>query len=331
MLRQLFPNAWKQIFRAPTLALFSLFGVVTGGSIISVSAAERSLPGDALYPIKLAAEQTRLLFTGGKTEKVKLKAEFVGRRANEIHTIATTSVSKRQERLHEATEMLKRDLDTVNLQLNEAAMQNSVADVAMAARAVDQASTSLVSTLKGVKIILSEEEKDGLSEAEAAAVNTGVKAVQVLIESQDKLVEQDAVLTTDQLKESIQNKVQGMEDHIADAALKLSASSGTLSGDNASTTFSTLADAEVASSTNRQIKTAQQSLTETRQLLEENKMQEVKERLGDAAKVVTSVEQTMMALPMAASSTTAIGSATSTKTQDAESNIRAGSPPVSMP
>ncbi len=331
VLRQLFPNAWKHIFRAPTLALFSLFGVVTGGSLLSVSAAERSLPGDVLYPIKLAAEQTRILFTGGKTEKVKLKAEFVGRRADEIQKIATTNVSKRQERLHEATEILKRDLDTVNVQLHEAAAQNSVADVALAARVVDQASDSLASTLRGVKIILPEEEKGELSGAEAAAVNTGVKAVQVLIESQDKLAEQNAVLTPDQLKESIQNKMQGMEDHMADAALKLSAASGTSNGEYASSTSVSLSDAEATSSTNQQIKTAQQSLTEARQLLEENNLQAVKERLVDAAKVVTSVEKTMVMLPTVASGTTMMVGTTSTNISEMKSKVDEGSSQPTLP
>ena len=320
ILRNFFPETWHGVFRGPAFALFSLLGIISGGSFMSVSAAERSLPGDFLFPVKLVSEQTRLLFANGKAEKIKLKAEFVGRRADEIHEIATTDVTKKQERLHEATEILRRDLDTVNSQLTEAVGQNSKSEVAMAAHVVDQASTSLAKTLKGVKIILPDDEKDGLNQAEAAAVNTGVRAVQVLIESQDQMEEKDIVVSSDQLKESVQDKVQGMEDHIASAALKLVASSSTASEATNAATSTRSMTTEAVSSTNQQIRTAQQSLTETRQLLEENKMQEVKDRLGEASRVVTSVEKTMVAMPSASTSTVAVPTTDATTESNSSKN-----------
>ncbi len=327
MLRQWVPENWKGYFRGPALAALSLLGVVTGGSIASVSAAERSLPGDFLYSIKLASEQTRLLFAKGKSEKVKLKAEFVDRRAKEIREIAASDIPKKQALIQEAAETIRRDLDTVNTQLNEAAAQEPAAAVAMAARVVDETSTSLASTLKGVRIILSDEEKDKIGEAEAAAVKTGVKAVQVLIDSQDKT--EEIIMTNDQLKESIQNKVQGLEEHIANAEQRMLATSSTRLNEPVTST-STVAD--TASSTNQQIRSAQQTLMETKQLLEENKMQEVKNHLGEAARAVTTVEKNIVALPMATTSTSAAPvAATSTATISTQNQTDPTRPSAPLP
>ena len=72
-LKAMVPARLVALTRAPALATLSIFGVLLGGSIASVSAAERSLPGDFLYPVKLVTEQTRLALTKDRTEKLKLK------------------------------------------------------------------------------------------------------------------------------------------------------------------------------------------------------------------------------------------------------------------
>ncbi len=303
--RHLLPEQWSTYLRGPMLAILSLIGVVTGGSIMSVSAAERALPGDFLYTIKLASEQTRIMFTKRKTEKVRLKASFVERRANEIKELAATDTPERQERLHEATEILKRDLDTVKTQLNEAAGEDPAHDVAAVAKVVDDTSVELGKTLKGVRILLPQEDKNSISEAEVAAVSTGVKAVQVLIESQDKSDIKNQVASNDQLIESIQNKVQGLEEHVTDAAHKLRDASSTTVGDAGNATSSPISAADT-SSTNRQIVSARESLQATRQLLGENKIQEARDRLGEVTQVVTNVEKTVSALPALAASTSTV-------------------------
>lgn len=300
-----FPGDLLDVVRGPVMAVLSVIGLVLGGSIASVSASERSIPGDLLYPVKLATEQARVLLEKQRTEKVKLKTEFAARRVEEIKALNKTNDPKKPEHIKEAVDILKNDLDTVKTQLHEANEQAVPGEAAQTAKLVDQKSTELASALKEVKADLPEESKAGISEAESAVVSTGVKAVQILIESHQSSDGKD-IVTAEEIKQSITNKVQGLEAGIADVASKVmdigvesaSSSSSTPQEGAASTTLEQIA----ASSTSTaallkgsmdQLKSARDSLAETKQLLDENKIGELKDKLGEVAKAVNLVEKTV--------------------------------------
>ncbi|HEU0050544.1 MAG TPA: DUF5667 domain-containing protein [Patescibacteria group bacterium] len=287
------------LIRRQALAVFAIFGVVAGGSIMSVSAADNALPGDLLYPVKLAAEQTRLALTKDQTEKLKLKTEFVGRRTQEIKDIAALKVPQRQERLNEAVEIVKRDLDTVKTQLVQVSAQAPVTQAAEAAKLVDQQSNALVSTLKDVKATLPDNAKTKVTEAEIAAVNTGVKAVQVLIDTQAN-PETQGLVSHAELVQSINQKMQGLQDNVSEAAQKLgisvlvATSTRVQTGSTVSTStqVAVLAPENAASSTPvAQIINAQQALAQTSQLIQENKLDLASDKLVESGKAVVTAEQ----------------------------------------
>ena len=219
ILGRLFPREMVQLVRGPVVAALSIIVFVAGGSIVSVSAADRSLPGDFLYPVKIVAEQTRLVLTANKSDRLKLKTEFVERRVQEIKTVATSNVVDKQERVKVAAEGLKRDLDTVNHQLEEvrdAASEDSIG----AAKLLDQKSSEIAKELKQVKEGLSDETQQSVSEAETAAVSTSVKAVGVLIQSK-KDSGADADMTDDELVQSLSDKMDDIGAGIAQTAEKM--------------------------------------------------------------------------------------------------------------
>ena len=123
--RTFVPTQVMRWMRTPALAAFSILVAVLGGSLASVNASDRSVPGDFLYPVKIAGEQTRLAFTQDKADRVRLKAEFVDRRVEEIKTIANAPDKKHPDRLRDAAIGLKRDLDTEKLQLKEVEQESS--------------------------------------------------------------------------------------------------------------------------------------------------------------------------------------------------------------
>jgi hypothetical protein len=264
------PTSFSQLVRGPVVSVASVIGLVFGSSILSVSAADNSVPGDWLFPVKLATEQTRLVLTTDKSEKLKLKTDFVGRRVEEIKTIASSDVSKKEERMKEATDLLKRDLDTVNNQLHEVKTEQSPTEAAEAAKLLDQRSSEIASDLKEVKSSLPQELKSSMAQAEAALVNTGVKAVGVLIDVKRDGGEAGGLVTDEELILSITDKVQGLEATLADANQNLVgvATSGT------TLSFGT------ASSTLQKAKT----------LLQENKFNEVAPQLIQAANAVAQAE-----------------------------------------
>ncbi len=90
-------NIWKgflaPIFLQPRREGFSMmniallaamvFGLVFGGGGITVSAAQGSMPDDALYGVKLATERVRLQFAGEDEAEFQLALQFADRRIEE--------------------------------------------------------------------------------------------------------------------------------------------------------------------------------------------------------------------------------------------------------
>jgi hypothetical protein len=296
------PAQWMEMLRGPVLAVLSIIVIIAGGSIVSVSAAEQALPGDFFYPIKLVQEQAQLILTKSKTEKLKLKTGFVERRVKEIQAIAASDEPKKNERIKAAAESLRQDLDTVKKQLidvsNAKDSDESVAHVVEAVKLVDQKSGEVAANLKGVRSSISEDAQNKVTEVETAAVATGVKAVQVLIDSHDH-PDAQKLLTTAELSLSIQGKVEGIQDQIASTAQKIMAANptvaenatGTLAVFNSTSTVVGMDEMDASpTSALRQIKNAQASLDQAKALLQQNKLDEVKDKLGDAAKAVSVAE-----------------------------------------
>lgn len=176
------PHRLFSVVRGPVLAALSIFAIALGGSIASVSAAEQSLPGDFFYSLKLATEQARLALTSAKDEKLKLKVEFTSRRGEELKQVAREDVPEKSERVAQAAEILKRDLKTVTEQLND--VRNTTSDgkkIVEVAKLVDQKSGELVQALQETKTALPDGSKGKVMEAQAAAADTGVKAIEILL------------------------------------------------------------------------------------------------------------------------------------------------------
>ena len=82
---------------AVIVASVVLIILIAGGG--TVAAASDSLPGETLYPVKLATERVQLAFTFSDMGKAKLHAKFAGRRIEEMARIAERGDSERVEGL----------------------------------------------------------------------------------------------------------------------------------------------------------------------------------------------------------------------------------------
>jgi hypothetical protein len=188
--RHFIPVQLPQIVRGPVMATIAIFVAALGGSVASVSAAERSLPGDFLYSLKLATEQARLAFTTTKEDKLKLKLEFTGRRGDELESVAKSDAPEKPVRVVQAAEILKRDLNTVKKQLDDVKTDASPKKVVEVAKLVDQATGKIVQKLQETKSDIPAEAKGKITEAQAAAADTGVKALEVLVETHQESSEE---------------------------------------------------------------------------------------------------------------------------------------------
>jgi len=176
LIRTLWTSRISQFVRKPVLATLSVGVVAMGGSIFSVSAAERSLPGDFFYGLKLVTEQARLALTPATEDKLKLKTEFTERRINEFQQIASTD--PQQEKVVQAASVIKSDLNTIKQQLTQVTNEASPQKAAAAAKLVDQKTTEVINALQQTKAQLTPEEIEQLRQTlhrESAAAEQAKK------------------------------------------------------------------------------------------------------------------------------------------------------------
>lgn len=304
------PAKLVSLMRGPALATLSVIGAVLGGSLMGVNASERSVPGDLLYPIKLASEQTRLALTSDKAERIRLKTEFVDRRVEEIKTIVKAP-DQNPTRVREAAMVLKRDLDTVKNQLKEVKEESSSKTVELA-KLVDEKTVEITEELGQVKTEVPQEVKPALSEAQAQAVQTGVAAVAVLIEAKDKPQEGDQIKVTDEdVAKALQGKVIGLQASIDDSASRVQAASASGTATSQSST------------TTPQIANASTTLSQVKVLIGENKLGQATDKLAEAAKATSQAE--VATDLFVASSTAAVAPGTSPSLPTTTSSTAASS------
>lgn len=225
--RHFSPLKYMQWLRAPLAATLSVLVVVMGSSVASVSAAERSLPGDFLYSLKLATEQARLALTSVKEDKLKLKLEFTTRRGEDLKQVAKTETTSKPGRVAQAAEILKRDLKTVKDQLEDVKTdpKSESGKVVEVAKLVDQKTNELVQSLQLSKLDLSAETKEKLTEAQAAAADTGVKAIEVLVEQHQESSEK---VSETEVAQAIQDHTRTIADATVEGSLTVSSTSPVL-------------------------------------------------------------------------------------------------------
>ena len=65
----------------------TVFSVIVIIAITTSLVSAKSLPGDILYPVKLAGEQTRLMLTSNQTTRLNLEESFDSTRADEVESV----------------------------------------------------------------------------------------------------------------------------------------------------------------------------------------------------------------------------------------------------
>lgn len=214
-LRFFVPHISLQWMRAPAFAIFAVIVIVFGGSLYSVSAAEQSLPGDFLYSIKLATEQARMVLVNNPEDKVKLKTEFTERRVQEMKQVIANPTEDRPQRVTQAADILKRDMDTIKHQLDEVKEKSTPEKVKETVKMVDEKSKAVVKDLQESKSQLSTEEKLKVTEAQAAASDASVKAIEVLVETHGKAAD---VVTEEDVVEALKSHSDDVKLKIAESA-----------------------------------------------------------------------------------------------------------------
>jgi hypothetical protein len=243
IVRYVLPQGFVRWVSRPAMAGLTLLAILAGGSVMSVSAAEQSMPGDLLYGLKLATEQARLALTSTKGDKLKLKTEFTGRRLEEFKKVVATD--KQSEKVVQVTEILKRDMNTLKEQLTDIAKEEPAEKTAEAAKLVDRKSNEVISALKDTKNDLPPKTKEKVTEAQSVAADAGVKALEVMVE---KHQEGNELVPVGEIVQAIQDHTKVVAEATSSAAPAVAttgtspAASTTVSGLSATTTASTTSE-----------------------------------------------------------------------------------------
>lgn len=201
--------------RTPATIAMAIVIALFSGSLFSVSASERALPGDLLYSIKLVTEQARIALVKEPDEKVKLKTEFTKRRVDEIRQVIQSPLPDKSERVQRAAESLKRDMDTIKNQLEDVKNDSTPDEIKQTANLIDEQIASLMADLQDSKINLSAIEKIKLSEAQAAASDTSLKVIEVLLKTH---FEDSEVVTKEELVDCLKRYNIIIRETISDSA-----------------------------------------------------------------------------------------------------------------
>ncbi|MCX6779082.1 MAG: hypothetical protein NTU97_02530 [Candidatus Magasanikbacteria bacterium] len=218
----------------PVMAVMAIFGLVFGGWTGTVSASFNSLPGDVLYSVKLATESMQTSIAS-KPEEIKLRMEFAGRRAAEVKKIVKSDVSKikKEQKVEEAVKHLKNDLEIVKVNLetikNEPITEGSSQIVVDVAKVVDQKSAEIQKSLEQTNtdealvvknapavaavvpalnsnVVLV---ADQVKQAAAVAQETGVKAIEVIVEKHQA---DNSTVSKEEVKNIVDTKLKAIEE-----------------------------------------------------------------------------------------------------------------------
>lgn len=325
--------------RGPVLAMTAIVGVVFGGSFASVRAAERSLPGDMLYPVKLVTEQTRLAFEKSKTEKVKLKVEFTRRRAEELKTVFEKDLSDKPKRIAIAADLLKQDFNTLKEQLVDAKQTvgkgNDSKEIRNVVETVKEVDRNVVETVQVIKEMkgtdLPLDVKQKVVDAEAQAADAGVHALEVLVSAAANQEADQGIVTEQDIDASVLAHSTVVQNAISEA---LEIASSTASSVEA-TARATTSSVSIPVASGVMAQSASATLGQVQVLVQENKIAEAVDKLREAStksyqaqtearkesSTVTNVDTGSLTVldPSTSTSTTPASGTTSTSTNQATS------------
>lgn len=120
----------------PLTVVATSFTLVFTGWVAALNASANTVPGDFLYPVKLATEQIQLSLAND-TQRARLHTEFASRRLEEVAEITSSSRDGKDVRVREAVDGFKQEIASASAGLGQIASQNAEDGVEIA-KAVDR-------------------------------------------------------------------------------------------------------------------------------------------------------------------------------------------------
>lgn len=200
------------------MAAFAVVVITMLGYTAMSSIASASLPGDAMYPIKTATEQVQLALTFPEDQKVALQMDFIGRRANEIQTLAKQPDQNpvtQAQKVSQTAKKISEDVKTVKEGLNKISAASDNDSTIQLAKTIDTKTLEVGQALAtaqtdlpaDVKVNVAKEMKDAIKTNDDA----GTSALNVIV---DNFKKGDSKISDKEMTSRVADHIKNVEDNI---------------------------------------------------------------------------------------------------------------------
>lgn len=211
--KMFFPG--KIVYRVS--AVLALIFVLILGSSVTTAWADRSLPGDILYSVKITTEKVQISLTPDKEAKTKLKVEFAGKRIQEAKQISQKndqSVEQKAANIKNSLENYKGSIKEVDSDLSDMAQQKddpkkTVEVASMVTNQVDGFSQTLKDSQEDLKSVVGQQ--DVFKEAVDVSDQVADKAVNIIVEKHQS---GEVVLPTPEIQNIVNQKIDSVKDNV---------------------------------------------------------------------------------------------------------------------
>lgn len=168
----------------PLGTIILVVALALGGGIAAVNAAFDSLPGDALYPVKLTTEKVQLALNFNDSAKTALEIEFAGRRIDEIGKVTEQKIGADQ--IQVPLQAFTQELGNVNARLDNLAKSGQANEVITLANLVDNKTEDFADALAAKTNRVPSAIKTDINQAITVSEQTSDKAFKILIDNSNQ-------------------------------------------------------------------------------------------------------------------------------------------------
>ena len=319
LFKSVLPSGFVKFIARPAGIMSALAVILFGTGALGVNASKSSLPGDFLYPVKLTSEKVTVGLASSGQEKAKAHVTIAEERVREIEAIVKVeqSADTKKDKVKIAVDGLKKEMEGVKRELDVAqdAGQSSK-NLVTTAKEVDAKIEQITDKVKDVKTTQSvitgeqtgrvgdpvKEIIKNLNEVTIMAEETGVKAIEVMVETHKA---GDSPMSDKEVVDVLEKKINNTESNVKDVTARVTQVGATVKEGTQTTLVGDLTTPENKaldvqnniSIENKKIMVeiqdkpveAEKILTEAKDLLNQGDLISVMEKVRQSAEIVKNV------------------------------------------
>ncbi len=199
----------QRLVLRPLAATAGVAGLMFTGWVATVSAGT-SLPGDMLYPVKIASERIQLSLASTSGQRLKLHAEFAEHRLQEAVDLTSSKDPSRQDRLKTTVADFKDELNSAHGELS-GLQKGAAKDVIAGAAALSRKTAALSSLIDQAPPSTSSDVKGEVAHVREAVKDSQEKTVGTLVQTFETTQEP---ASAEELKHNFQTMYQHIQNRL---------------------------------------------------------------------------------------------------------------------